>query len=238
MIHIAICDDDEDVLNRLKNEILNILDNKAIVSVHNNAFSLITYIMDEAKGQVDVVFMDICLKSQNGIHIAESILEENSNIKFIFMTQYIDRVRDIFRINPVYFLIKPFEDYYLCDALYKVIKMVDEEDADIIRVGTGVGKNRVTALKTKNIYFIESDKRQIVFHLQDTQHMCYMKLNEVEKELKNNFLRVHQSYIINMDKIKEVTKNNIVLYNDTIVPVSRSKSKEVIELINKYMEVQ
>ncbi|MGN0369702.1 MAG: LytR/AlgR family response regulator transcription factor [Butyrivibrio sp.] len=235
MIHIAICDDDERILENLKIEILNILDNQAIVSLHDNPFSLITYIMDEAKGTVDAVFMDICLKSQNGIYVAESILEECPNIKMIFMTSYIDRVRDIFRINPVYFLIKPFEENYLKDALYKVIKMIDEEDADIIRIGTG--HKGVTTLKTRNIYYIESDKRQIIFHLQDTERACYMKLDILENQLKSNFLRVHQSYIVNMDKIKEVNKNNILLYNDTVIPISRSKYKEVTELINKYMNI-
>lgn len=235
MIHIAICDDDEIYLEKLKKQILEILDNKAIVSTHTNSFSLMTYIMDEAKGSVDVIFMDIVLKSQNGIYVAETILEEYPHIKMVFITSYIERVIDIFRIDPTYFLLKPIETNYLKDALYKVIRLTDEENTDVVRIGTGNGRNHLMSIKTRNIYYVESDRRQVMFHLQNTMHTAYKKLDELESELKNNFLRVHQSYIVNMDKIKEVSKNMIVLYNGITIPISRSKSKEVIEKINGYL---
>ena len=223
------------MLKKLKNQILEILDNKAIVSTHTNSFSLMTYIMDEAKGLVDVVFMDIVLKSQNGIYVAETILEEYPHIKMVFITSFIERVIDIFRIDPTYFLLKPIEKNYLKDALYKVIRLTDEEHADVVKIGSGNGRNHLMSIKTRNIYYIEGDRRQVTFYLQNTMHTAYKKLDELEAELKSNFLRVHQSYIVNMDKIKEVNKNMIVLYNDITIPISRSKSKEVIEKISEYM---
>lgn len=235
MIHIAICDDNEEQLINLKTQILSVLDNKAIVSTHTNSFSLMTYIMDEAKGKVDVVFMDIVLKSENGIYVAETLLEEYPHIKMVFVTSYINRVIDIFRINPTYFLLKPIDNNYLKDALYKVIRLTDEENADVVRIGTGSGRNHIISIKTRNIYYIESDKRQVIFNMQNTSQSVYKKLDELETELKSNFLRVHQSYIVNMDKIKEVNKNMIVLYNDVSIPISRSKAKEVTGKINEYM---
>lgn len=233
MIYIAICDDNDIFLENIKKSILNILNNKANISTHNNAFSLLTYVMDEMKQQVDVVFMDIRLKNQNGIQVAETLLSEFPNIKIVFMSTYIERVKEIFRINPVYFLTKPIEMVYLKDALYKVIRMVDEEQMDVVKVkyGNGHFKN----IMTKDIYYIESDKRKLVFLLQDTEISCYMKLNEVEGVVKENFIRVHQSYLINLDKIKEYDKNGVILFNGVMVPISRSKYKEVNDAIKKYL---
>ncbi len=233
MIHIAICDDNEIFLENIKKSIANILDNKVSISTHTNAFSLLTYVMDEMKEQVDVILIDTRLKNQNGIQVAETLLAEIPNIKIIFMSNYIEMVKDIFRVNPVYFLTKPIEMLYLKDALYKVIRLVDEEKLDVIKIKhkNGHFKN----IMTKDIYYIESDKRKLVFHLQDTEATCYMKLNDVEDVVKNNFIRVHQSYLVNLDKIKEYDKNGIILFNGVLVPISRSKYKEVNEAIKEYM---
>ena len=153
------------------------------------------------------------------------------------MTSYIEKVKDIFRVDPVYFLAKPVENKYLRAALEKTVKLVEESNADILRIGNGIGKNRILTVKMKNVFYIKSDKRKITFYQENIQNSCYMKLDEVEKTLSGNFIRVHQSYIINMDKIKEVSKGNVVLNNDVEIPISGSKSKMAMEYIKSYMKI-
>ena len=237
MINIAICDGDEKEANELKLEIEKILNGNTRVFVFNNPFALITHILDEAKGQVDIVFLELCFKNQNGVNVAETIINEYPYIKIIFVTGQIERVKDIFRIDPSYFLTKPIEYKYLRDALEKTLRLVDENNMDILKIGSGVGKNRIITVKLRDIYFIKSDRRKIIFNMNDSQYSCYMKLDDVIKELNHKFIRVHQSYIINMDKIKEVGNGNITLNNNTVVPISYSKHKVVIEEIKKYLEM-
>lgn len=237
MIHIAICDSNDTETIKLKNEIIEILDDKVWVSVYTNPFALITHIVDEVKGQVDIIFMEVCLKNQDGVNVAETILNEYPHIKIIFMTNYIEKVKDIFRVDPVYFLAKPVENKYLRAALEKAVKLVEESNADILRIGNGIGKNRILTVKMKNVFYIKSDKRKITFYQENIQNSCYMKLDEIEKTLSGNFIRVHQSYIINMDKIKEVSKGNVVLNNDVEIPISGSKSKMAMEYIKSYMKI-
>ncbi len=237
MIHIVICDSDEKDGSKLKNEIINILNGEVWVSVYNNPFALITHIIDEAKGVVDIIFMEVCLKNQDGVHVAETILNEYPHIKIIFMSSLIEKVQDIFRVNPAYFLAKPVKYKYLRVALEKTVKLVDESNADILRIGNGIGKNRILTVKMSDVYYIKSDKRKITFYQEKIQNSCYMKLAEVEKALGGNFIRVHQSYIINMDKIKEVGKGNVVLKNDVEIPISGSKLKNTMECIKNYMRI-
>ena len=237
MIHIAICDSDVNETNKLKNEIINILDDKVWVTVYNNPFALVTHIVDEVKGQVDIIFMEVCFNNQDGVYIAETILNEYPHIKIIFMTSFIEKVKDIFRVNPVYFLTKPVEYKYLRDALDKTVKMLDESNADILRIGNGIGKNRILIVKMSDVYYIKSDRRKITFYQENTNSTCYMKLDEVGEYLGNNFIRVHQSYIVNMDKIKEVSRGNIVLKNNMVIPISSSKHKTVMERVKNHMEI-
>lgn len=236
MIHIAICDDDEKAIEKLKNTIENVLGEKAVISVYSNPFSLVTHIMDEVKGQIDLVILECNLK-WDGVRTAEIIVEEYPHIKIIFMTNRIERLKDVFRINPLYCLVKPFEDKYILDSLDKAMNVIDEEKGNFIRIGNGIGKNKGVTLDTRCIYYVKSDKRQVIFHLKNTKYTAYMKIDNLEDELKNNFIRVHQSFIVNIDKIMEVRRNNVVLYDGTIIPVSRSKSKEAINKINNYIGV-
>lgn len=237
MINIAICDGDEKEANELKLEIEKILNGNSRVFVFNNPFALITHIVDEVKGQVDIIFMEVCFKNQDGVYIAETILNEYPFIKIVFMTSFIEKVKDIFRVNPVYFLTKPVEYKYLRDALDKTVKMLDESNTDILRIGNGIGKNRILTVKMSDVYYIKSDRRKITFYQENTNNTCYMKLDEAGEYLGSNFIRVHQSYIVNMDKIKEVSKGNIVLKNNMIIPISSSKNKNVIERVKNYMGI-
>ncbi len=236
MVHIAICDDDDKSINKLKNTILKVLGDKAFISVYNNPFSMITHIIDEVKGQIDVIIVEVNLK-WNGVKVAEIIVEKYPHIKVIFMTNKIDSVKDIFKVNPLYCFVKPLEQKYIIDATNKAIKVIDEEKGNFIRIGNGVGKNKGVTVDTRGIYYIRSDKRQVFFYMRDTKYSAYKKLDELEDALNSNFIRVHQSFIVNMDKILEVKRNNIMLYDGTAIPISRSKSKIVMEKINQYMEV-
>ena len=61
--------------------------------------------------------------------------------------------------------------------------------------------------------------------------MVYEKLDMYEEKLKNSFVRVHQSYLVNMTYIKRIDKKNLQLQDDTILPVSKSK---YLSARNKY----
>ena len=236
MIHIAICDDDENSICVLSEIIEKMLGEKVITSVYNNPFSLITHIFDDVKGVLDIVIIEVNLQ-WDGIRVAEIIVEKYPHIKVIFMTNTVDKVKDVFRTTPLYCFIKPLEQKYIIDALNKAQRLIEEERGNFIRIGSGVGKNKGVTVDTRGIYYIRSDKRQVFFCFRDTKYCAYKKLDELEAVLKSNFLRVHQSFIVNMDKILEVNQNNIFLIDGTIIPISRSKSKIVFDKINQYMDV-
>ena len=237
MLHLAICDDDENTLDTLEQMIYIVLQSKAIISKHSNPFSLLTYIVDQVKGELDLFILDIKLKDQDGIQVAKTILNRFSDIKIIFMTSYLERVKDIFQITPLYFLLKPIEINYLRDALYKTLSVINEESTNLLVVRSKTAGKKIYTFKIRNIYYIESDMRQIHIHEADSFVSVYMRLDEIENELSVNFCRCHQSYIINMDKIMKATKEEITLFNGVKIPISRSKRKNVIEKVNQYLGV-
>lgn len=109
MIRVAICDENNKTLEKLEKLIKNTLGNEVSVSTHDNVFSLVTYVCDERKGKLDAVYIDINAGQKGGIAAAESLQKEYPNIKIIFLSDDIERAKDIFRINPIYFLTRPYE---------------------------------------------------------------------------------------------------------------------------------
>lgn len=237
MINIAICDDEQNWLDELEKRI-TLIDREIVISKHNNPFSLMTYIADCAKGTVDAIYMDVHLKNQSGIRVAESILSDFPNIKIVFVSKNTDCMTEIFRINPVYFLLKPYNSDDIRYSIYKITNMINEERMDTITLGSASGKGGRGVIKTSDIYYVESQLRIVHIHTFDAYSAYYARLDEIESMLKENFVRVHQSFIVNMDKIKIIKNKQIELYNGVKIPISKSKYKEKVELINNYLRLE
>lgn len=237
MIRVAICDENNKTLEKLEKLIKNTLGNEVSVSTHDNVFSLVTYVCDERKGKLDAVYIDINAGQKGGIAAAESLQKEYPNIKIIFLSDDIEKAKDIFRINPIYFLTRPYEEDYVKDSLYKIIQIVDEDSAELLTIGNPESKKGDSVVLLKDIYYIESQKRVINIHYYDGFSTYYYKLDEVEKKLKKNFLRTHQSFIVNLDKVKKLVNDGLLLYGGTIVPISRSRYKDVVGTVSRYLNI-
>ena len=237
MLHLAICDDEWDTVLALEGMIHQVLQDNVIISKHSNPFSLLTYIVDEVKGEIDLIILDIKLGEQNGIEVAKTIQSYFSEIKVVFMTKYLKLAQDIFQISPVYFLAKPVELRYLRAALYKTMELIDEQESSVLILKPKYGGKNIVTFKVRDIYYIESDMRQLHIHGADSSQSLYMKMNEVERELPDNFCRCHQSFLVNMDKIRKITAEEILLFNDKAIPISRSKKKETLERLKQYLRI-
>ena len=143
VLRLAICDDNKQFLGNLKEMIEQILESEVAVSTHTNPFSLLTYIIDDVAGKLDVVILNVRIKDQDGVHVARTILNQFSHIKIIFITEQLELVKGIFRVTPIYFLIKPIEQVYLKDALYKTIAEISEDKEKVLIVKTGNNKTKL-----------------------------------------------------------------------------------------------
>ena len=238
MLHISLCDKNTEDMSQLEYTIKEILNGKVIISKHNNPFSLMTYVIDDAKGNVDALYINVDMgKKQNGIEIAKHVLEEVPNIKVIFTSSLLKDAVDIFTIDPVYFLVKPYSSDYVRDSIYKLMNIIQEEQTDLITIKSAENKGRLVTIKTKDIYYIESELRVAHIYTIDNLYTTYMTLDEIQNKLKNNFLRCHRSFIVNSDKIKKFIKQGFILFNDKFVPISRSKSKEINNNVRNYIQM-
>lgn len=240
MIKIAICDDTMAECNELEEKIckvLNVSPTELGISKHDNYFSFMTYILDEVKGHIDLICVGLLIKNYYGFMLAQSIVAHYPHIKVIFVTRHFELIQEVFTISPMYLLIKPYQQKYVSDAIMKAMRTIDEDRNDFLVLKAKYGRNGIVTIKLRDIYYAVSDKRKVTIHGIGENIEVNMKLDELEEKLDANFIRCHQSFLVNMDKILTIKKDKIILYNDEVIPISKSRANQLKQAYSHYLNI-
>ena len=221
MIRLAICDDDDKILSILQKMIDSQYGEQIQVTIYQSSDEMLFQCEENKYIPFDIVLIDIVLKKDNGIELAKKLQTLSRRVKIIFITGYLEFAPDVFEIEPVYLLKKPISAIKLVEAIDKAISKIKKEEAQII---TLCAKGTVFRINSGYISYVESDGRKLLVHQNENILSIYMKMDELEEKLGEMFLWCHHSYLVNMSFIKKFSSQEIILLDETIVPVSRPKS--------------
>jgi len=199
----------------------------------------------------DIVLMDIMLKGDmTGIDTAAKI-KEGLSIPIIFLTAYADEstLSKAKVTQPYGYIIKPFKEIDLHTsiemALYKHGKekevekerdllfsiVENKESKEFIFVKSN---SRLVKLKTEDIYYIEALKDYVVINTLNSRYTIHSTMKDIEKKLPTeDFIRVHRSFIVRLDKIAAIEQPNLILENEKkTIPIGGSYKDELVRKIN------
>lgn len=222
MLNIGICDDDRQFTNQLENIILKYLENnhfKADIQIFTKSQDLIQYIQNEE--DLDLLFLDIELDDITGIAIGKSLRSEfhNDSVQIVFISSKEHYAIQLFNVRPLNFLVKPID--------YKKVEYIMDEYNRLFKFQYNyfeyhVGK-QTYQINEQSILYFQSVGKKIHMVTCGGNKDFYGKLSDVYKRLNaQSFCETHKSYIINMRYVSEYAKEQIVMTNGDIVPVSRS----------------
>lgn len=199
----------------------------------------------------NLVLMDIMLKGEMTGIDAAAIIKETLNIPVVFLTAYADEstLNKAKVTEPYGYIIKPFKEVDIHTsiemALYKhekVNEVLKERDLlySLVEGGPADGmifvksKSRQVKLKTSDIYFVEALKDYVVINTRDTRYTIHSTMKDITAKLpEKEFLRVHRSFIVNINKISAIESSNIVLEDDKkLIPVGGSYKDELQNRLN------
>lgn len=171
----------------------------------------------------DIAILDIKLQEDNGIDYAFLLEQKYPDIKTIFISGYDDYYEAMFmKVKPFAFLHKPIN----INILLFHIKTIADNLSDNNNSFLLISKKLKTEIPFNKIVFFESFKRIIVIHCIDQTFEFYGKLGDIEKDLPKNFTRTHQSYIVNMNYVRDTDfESNVFLTNNTVIKISRTYKK-------------
>lgn len=199
--------------------------------------------------QPDVVLMDIMLKGEmNGIETAE-IVKNQYSIPVIYLTAYADEatLSKAKVTEPYGYILKPFKEIDLHTsiemALYKhkkelevererdmLYSLVENKEKDPGHEFIFVKSNsKLVKLNMKEIYFIEALKDYVVINTAETRYTIHSTMKDIETKLGGDqFIRVHRSFIVRLDKIASIDFPNLQLENDRkLIPIGGSYRDEL-----------
>jgi DNA-binding LytR/AlgR family response regulator len=200
----------------------------------------------------DIILMDIMLKGEmNGIEAAE-VIREKFAIPIIFLTAYADEstLSKAKITEPYGYILKPFKEIDLHTtiemAVYKHSKeqeMVKERDLlfSIVENKEQTGEfifvksnSRLVKLRNDEIYYIEALKDYVVIHTDGTRYTIHSTMKDIDSKMSSDeFIRVHRSYIVRLDKISTIEYPNLTLENiDKVVPIGGSYRDDLNAKIN------
>lgn len=196
----------------------------------------------------DVVFLDIEMPHLSGFEMLNKL--DKIDFEIVFTTAYDEFALRAFKVNAIDYLLKPIDHEDLNGALEKVrerlghdhlnlsVKALLNEVSPKHKADKKIGLPTMEGLefvKACDIIRCESDSNYTYIHLSDKKITISKTLKEIQQLLEGlNFYRVHNSHLINLDKIKRYQRGSggvVIMDNDEHVHVSRSKKADFLNRI-------
>lgn len=218
---IAVCDDQEIFLDQME----KILEKQEEIEGYRLFQQVEALWKDMEEGaSYDVILMDIEWKgkNKNGIQYASEINERFPDSRIVFVTSYNDRYsQEIFweKVNLCGFLVKPVRE----DNLGKLLEKAMKERASRRKKALAVQyKGGLESLPYSRILYLESNAHQISIVQPHTELFVYGRLDDYAEEMREDFVRIHKSYLVNMRYIKRFERKKLILQSEDALPISRS----------------
>lgn len=226
MLRIAICDDEVTARDTLWMQLAKLLKehSEEVVYEFSSGKSTVNW-LKKHPGEIDLLFLDVEMEGLNGMETARQIREFDEGILLVFVTGYADYVFDGYSVGAMDYLMKPVEEEKLFSVLQRVREKMDKEEESFFILKNTEGTYRFSL---KDILYFYSDKRKVTLVTKKGEYSFYGKLSEVEQQMREGFVRIHQRYLVNAAAVSYIGSTCVEMGTHTL-PVSRSFREEAIK---------
>ncbi len=188
------------------------------------------------RNTVDVIFLDINLPSLSGLEMASLLKPEQ---KIIFTTAYAAHALESFAFHVVDYLLKPITFKRFLQAVQKLQQYTLSEPKlvrdDILQDTLFVKTGRVMVqVRYADILFIEGQKEYLSVQTANRKYLVYKRMKEMAAGLPSSFIRIHHSYIVNLQHVTETRTNTVILAGREF-PVSLGYREQYKERISGFL---
>ncbi len=237
MLRIAICDDDKSDRERIHGyvtEYLEVKDTQAEVKIFDHPDSLI---WECESFRPQVYLLDIVMPMVTGIQAARELRWNQPDAQIIFATSESSFALESFDVNPINYILKPVNKEKLFSTLDLALSCVEMEDRRSVTVKV---KGGLCTLHLDEIMYIDYRNHVVTYHMVngETESTPTLRIGFSEYMENNHsdqdFVRCHESISVNLGAIDKLTKTDITLRNDEMVPVSKRRYAEVADSYMNY----
>ena len=242
MLKAVIIDDEPKAIQSLSWELSNFDKQLEIVATFTEPDKAINYLKETS---IDCLFLDIEMPTMDGFQFLEKL--DSKDFAVVITTAYNEYAIKALKNEAIDYLLKPIDTDDLELTIEKLQKYSSRKDGSekferiLLNFNQKFNQRKITIntdgklvfLEPKEILFVASDGNYCTIHLEKNKKLVVTKkLKEVNELLpEEHFFRIHNSFIINLHKIKEFLKTDgyVILENNHKIPVSRQKKSAFLE---------
>lgn len=226
-MRIAVCDDDKKDAAAIQFIVSGVSD--AIVECFNCGEKLLKRIKENIR--FDCIFLDVFLKEESGIVLADTVRKLNPETEIVFVTFSKEFALDAFRLGAIDYLVKPVNEEAVIGALKRVKYGVVSTKPIIVK-----NAGEITALNPDSILRIESNGHYTRLVKGDGKtSSVHINFSELHAKLGDRFLEIRRGLAINMNYIVQIYGKEIVLVDGSVCEISRGRKDDVIETYTKFI---
>lgn len=237
MFKIAICDDEIIFAKKIAKLIADYMEGKKIpyeVETYSSGKEFLQLGIEMMKYKI--VFLDINMEEIDGLETARAIRKYSDDTFIVFVTAFINYALEGYKLDATRYLLKDKEMFE--ESIYECLDTIfDKMNYTVVKkeIRFNEGKREISL---NSLLYIESNLHKLEFHVMEDSmqtYTIYDTLNHIEGEYsKYHFLRIHQSYMVNMMHLVSVTRYEAVLSNGRRLVVPRARYNYVKEAFIAY----
>lgn len=198
--------------------------------------------------QPELVFLDIAMPGYSGLELLKFFDENSINFKIIFVTAYTEYAINAFELSAVDYILKPVRIDALQRALSKVNESKSMESLKVLQSNLDIPQHKKIALNTgdgitfielQDILYLKADGSYTHFFISNKSKITVSKkIAEFERlEQVSNFMRIHRSHIINLERIQKILKQDggtVIMDNGDELSISAERKMALLEKFESF----
>jgi DNA-binding LytR/AlgR family response regulator len=206
----------------------------ALIGDFENAIEAISFVQDN---DVDLMFVDINMPDLSGMDFVKSL---NNPPGIIFTTAYSEYAVEGFKVNAIDYLLKPISYSDFLKAAEKANERIRPGVAENAKIESNdkflfiKSEYKILRINLSDIKYIEGMREYLRIHIENQKAvMALMSMKKMEEFLPDkDFMRVHRSFIVNLNKITTIERNRIIFDKDVYIPVSEQYKPKFQEYLD------
>lgn len=234
MIRCIAIDDEPHALRQLS-EYIEAVPYLSLEGAFESALDACSFLQHNA---IDLIYVDINMPDINGIDFVKSLSQK---MKIVFITAHSEFAYEGFQLDAADYLLKPISFTDFLKSANKVNDRYFQQNSSLPEIHQNrdylfiKSEYRVVRINFKDIKYVESKREYVKIYLEGNEPITsLMSIKKLEEALPDHlFMRVHRSFIVNLEKITVVERNRIIFDNKVYIPISENYGEKFQEYMEK-----
>ena len=238
MLRIAICDDlpsERETLSRFLRSYFAVHPYEYLLMEYDRGETLVDD-YEDGSAAYDLIFLDIFMDGMLGMEAARGVRRLDPRVPIAFLTTTPDYAVESYDVRAYGYLVKPLDVDRTAALLERFLREEYDGRQKTLLLKEGGKGHRIAY---REIESIESRRNVLMVRLENgEEHRVYARLDDVERELEGHgFLRCHQSFIVNMDRVRTVD-SDFVMASGQHIPIRQRRNKAIRDAYFEYLLTQ